>query len=225
MTFSIVARCPQSGQFAVAVSSSSPSVAARCGFARAGVGAVTTQNVTDPRLGPWALDLLEAGASATEARDIIVRNCTFPHYRQMSLIDRDGRAAVYSGSKALGLSAALCGVNIASAGNLLASKGVVEAIVRSFEQSEKSKELGARIIAAMKAGLAAGGEAGPVRSAGLQVVDQEAWPLADLRVDWDEAPITKLEELWTIWQPQMHDYVTRCLNPEAAPSYGVPGDE
>ena len=77
----------------------------------------------------------------------------------------------------------------------------------------------------MKAGLAAGGEAGPVRSAGLQGVAQEAWPLADLRVDWDEAPITKLEELWTIWQPQMHDYVTRCLNPEAAPSYGVPGDE
>jgi uncharacterized Ntn-hydrolase superfamily protein len=78
MTFSIVARCSRTGQFAVAVSSSSPAVAARCAFARAGVGAVTTQNVTDPRLGPWALDLMAAGASAEQARDTIVSRCTYP---------------------------------------------------------------------------------------------------------------------------------------------------
>lgn len=225
MTFSIVARCPRSGQFAVAVSSSSPAVAARCAFARAGVGAVTTQNVTDPRLGPWVLDLLASGASAAEARDIVVRNCTFPAYRQLTIIDRDGRTALWSGEQALGINATGEGRNVLSAGNLLASPAVPEAVVRSFEQSDGAEELGQRVIAAMQAGLAAGGEAGPVRSAGLIVVDREAWPVADLRVDWDDAPVTRLATLWTLWKPQMHDYVTRCLNPEAAPSYGVPGDE
>ncbi|NHN87238.1 DUF1028 domain-containing protein [Acetobacter conturbans] len=225
MTFSIVARCSRSGQFAVAVSSSSPAVAARCAFARAGVGAVTTQNVTDPRLGPWALDLMEAGASAAEARDIIVRNCTFPSYRQMSLIDREGRTALWSGEKSLGTNADFQGINAASAGNLLASADVPEAIVRSFEQSDPDMELGLRVVKAMQAGVQAGGEAGPIRSAGLLVVDREAWPLADLRVDEEADPVTRLHGLWSVWEPQMHDYVTRCLNPTDAPSYGVPGDE
>ena len=225
MTFSIVARCSRTGQFAVAVSSSSPAVAARCAFARAGIGAVTTQNVTDPRLGPWALDLMAAGASAEQARDIIISRCTYPAYRQMSLIDRDGRTALWSGEKALGLNAQFESVNVACAGNLLATEAVPEAIANSFTQSDPQQELGLRVIQAMQAGIAAGGEAGPVRSAGLLVVDREKWPLADLRVDWDEDPITRLRALWDVWAPQMHDYVTRCLNPEAAPSYGVPGDE
>ena len=84
---------------------------------------------------------------------------------------------------------------------------------------------GSGVIAAMQAGLAAGGEAGPIKSVGLIVVHEQAWPIADLRVDWDDAPLERLAELWAVWRPQMHDYVTRALNPAAAPSYGVPGDE
>lgn len=225
MTFSLVARCDRTGQFAVAVSSSSPSVAARCAFARAGVGAVTTQNVTDPRLGPWALDLMQSGATAMQARDIIVQSCSFADYRQMTLVDARGGVAQWSGPQALGVHAFYEGHGAVSAGNLLAHDGVPQAIVQAFETSDPSQELGARVIAAMQAGLAAGGEAGPVRSAGLLVVDTQAWPLADLRVDWADAPVQALAELWAVWQPQMHDYVTRCLNPVAAPSYGVPGDE
>jgi uncharacterized Ntn-hydrolase superfamily protein len=80
------------------------------------------------------------------------------------------------------------------------------------------------VIAALQAGLAAGGEAGPIFSAGLVLVDREDWPLADLRVDWHDEPLMELARLWDIWAPQMHDYVTRALNPAAAPSYGVPGD-
>jgi uncharacterized Ntn-hydrolase superfamily protein len=77
----------------------------------------------------------------------------------------------------------------------------------------------------MLAGLAAGGEAGPVKSAGMVVVDTQAWPIADLRVDWHDAPLAELTALWALWKPQMRDYVTRALNPSAAPTYGVPGDE
>ena len=76
----------------------------------------------------------------------------------------------------------------------------------------------------MQAGLAAGGEAGPVRSAGLLMVDRVPWPVADLRVDWHDAPIAELAQLWALWQPQLDAYVTRALDPDAAPSYGVPGE-
>ena len=74
--------------------------------------------------------------------------------------------------------------------------------------------------------MAAGGEAGPVHSAALKVAGELTWPLVDLRVDWaDEDPIGQLDALWQAYRPQMQDYVTRALDPTAAPSYGVPGDE
>ena len=76
-----------------------------------------------------------------------------------------------------------------------------------------------------EAGLAAGGEEGPVHSAALLVADEQPWPLVDLRVDWDERdPVAVLRDLWTAYQPQMQDYVTRALDPASAPAYGVPGD-
>ena len=79
-------------------------------------------------------------------------------------------------------------------------------------------------MAAMQAGLAGGGEAGPLRSAGLLIVDKEPWPMADLRVDWHDEPIAELARLWALWKPQIADYVRRALDPASAPSYGVPGD-
>lgn len=87
--------------------------------------------------------------------------------------------------------------------------------------------LGDRLIAALRAAVDAGGEAGPVHSAGLLIVDQQSWPLAELRIDWMEegCPIEAVAEAWRVYQPQAKAYVTRALNPLAAPSYGVPGDE
>ena len=87
-------------------------------------------------------------------------------------------------------------------------------------------ELGDRLIAAMQAGLAAGGEAGPVHSAGMQLCDAVPWPVADLRCDWTEGdPIAATAEAWRVYKPQLRDYVQRALDPTQAPSYGVPGDE
>ena len=114
--------------------------------------------------------------------------------------------------------------DVASGGNLLADAGVPAAIVRGFEAA--AGHLGDRLIAALRAGLDAGGEAGPVHSAGLRIVHRQDWPLADLRCDWtEECPIAALSALWDIYKPQMDAYVTRALDPRAAPSYGVPGDE
>jgi uncharacterized Ntn-hydrolase superfamily protein len=77
----------------------------------------------------------------------------------------------------------------------------------------------------MAAALEAGGEEGPVHSAGLLLVRDVPWPVADLRVDWSDGnPIVDLHRVWTIYEPQLEDYVARALNPTAAPSFGVPGD-
>ena len=95
-------------------------------------------------------------------------------------------------------------------------------MVNAFEQS--SGHLVQRLITTLETGIAAGGEEGPVRSAGVQVVHKVPWPVVDLRVDWDENPLPKLRTIWNEYQPQLEPYVTRALNPEAAPSYGVPGD-
>ena len=103
MPFSIVARCAKTGQFGMAVASSSPAVAARCAYARAGVGAAASQNVTDPRLGPAALDRLAAGLDAEAALDAVIGAAEHVEYRQLLIVDRDGNTAIHSGGKSLGI--------------------------------------------------------------------------------------------------------------------------
>lgn len=224
MTFSIVARCSRTGMFGVAVSSSSPAVAARCAYAQAKVGAVASQNVTDPTLGVRGLKLMAHGASAPEAIAILKRTGGHIDYRQVLAVDAAGASAIHSGSKALGIWTAARGENVACGGNLLANDRVPQAMVDAFLASEG--ELGDRIILVMRAALKAGGEAGPVRSAGMKLVRDVAWPVADLRCDWTEGcPIEEIAKLWDIYKPQLDAYVTRAINPSDAPSYGVPGDE
>ncbi len=224
MTFSLVARCVETGMFGVAVSSSSPAVAARCAYARAGVGAVASQNVTDPTLGPLALDLMEQGLSAEDAIAEVRKRGKFIEYRQVLAVDSTGRTAIHSGPNSLGIWTQALAQNVASGGNMLAHDGVPQAIVDAFLTS--TGHLGDRLIGAMRAGLAAGGEAGPVHSAGMKLVDKVSWPVADLRCDWtEECPIENIATAWEIYKPQLNAYIQRAIDPREAPSYGVPGDE
>ncbi len=224
MTFSLVARCAETGMFGVAISSSSPAVAARCSYTRAGVGAVASQNITDPSLGPFALDLMQGGMSASEAIMGVRDQGRFIEYRQVLVIDAAGQTAIHSGPNSLGIWTDAAGKDVISAGNLLANDGVPQAIVDGFEKA--TGHLGDRLIAAMRAGMSAGGEAGPVHSAGLQICDRVSWPVADLRCDWtDDCPIEAVATAWDVYKPQLEAYVQRALDPRAAPSYGVPGDE
>jgi uncharacterized Ntn-hydrolase superfamily protein len=223
MTFSLVARCRDTGAFGVVIASSSPAVAARCAHVRAGIGAVATQNVTDPRLGPAMLDAMAAGLSATAALARIIAAAPHPEFRQVLAVDAAGGTAIHSGPRALGVFAAAEAADCAAGGNLLADPGVPGAMARAF--SCASGDFGGRLVAALAAGREAGGEAGPVHSAGLLIARRQSWPWADLRVDWtDGDPVAGLADLWAIWAPQADAYVTRALNPDAAPSYGVPGD-
>ena len=223
MTFSILGRCPETGMLGMAVSSSSPCVAARCAHARAGVGVVASQNITDPSLGPRGLDLMAAGNSAGDTLAALLEGYPTAAYRQVGVIDAAGRTSWHSGEKTLGRHAEAAGTDCLALGNLLADDAVPAAMVAGFEAGGES--LADRLIAGMRAALAAGGEEGPVHSAGLVMVEAVAWPVADLRIDWSERdPIAELAELWNRWKPQQRDYVTRALDPSTAPAYGVPGD-
>lgn len=223
MTFSLIARCAKTGQFGMVISSSSPAVAARCAHVRAGVGAVASQNITDPALGPLLLDALAKAMPAEQALHSVTEGRQHIDYRQLLVIDASGRTAIHSGLQVLGIWAEAQGKDCASGGNLLANPGIPAAMIAGFETS--SGHLGDRLIAALKAGLAAGGEAGPVHSAGLKIADKLDWPLVDLRIDWSDTPIEALETAWEIYRPQMAAYVQRAQDPTKAPSYGVPGDE
>ena len=222
MTLSLAGRCAETGMLGAAVTSSSICVASRCLFTRAGVGAGLTQNVTDPSLGVQMLDLLEAGADANTAISQVVAEANHIEWRQLVLLDSSGSFALHTGEKVLGRHATAEGKQCVAAANLLVNEEVPQTMVTAFEQS--SGHLAQRLITALEAGIAAGGEEGPVRSAGVQVVHKVSWPVVDLRVDWDENPLPKLRTIWNEYQPQLEPYVTRALNPEAAPSYGVPGD-
>ncbi|GAB3447714.1 DUF1028 domain-containing protein [Insolitispirillum peregrinum] len=225
MTFSVLGRCGRTGQMGMAISSSSPAVAARCAWAEAGVGVVATQNITDPALGAKGLAAMAGGADAGQALAQLVASAPFIDYRQLLLLDATGQTAQFSGTQTLGTHAVAEGEQVICGGNMLASPMVPAAMVAAFE-ADPDLLLPERLLRALEAGLAAGGEAGPVHSAGLLVVDQDCWPLVELRVDWqDDAPLAAVRKAWQIYQPQMTDYVMRAKDPRQAPGYGVPGDD
>ena len=223
MTFSIVARIEDARMFGIAIASSSPAVAARCVHARAGVGAVATQSLTDPALGPRILDALERGVEAAAALDRAVRATAFGAYRQLAVIGRHGVPVVHSGAQTLGTASAACGTHAAAAGNLLARAEVPAAMVGGFERA--TGHIGARLLCALRAGLEAGGEVTPVHSAGLLILRELSWPIVDLRVDWSDAdPVAELASIWDRYAPQIEDYVQRAQDPATAPGFQVPGD-
>ena len=224
MTFSLVARCKETGMLGTAVTSSSPAVAARCSYTRSNVGAVSTQNVTDPSLGKKSLDFLETGLTSIQVVEKIKSTNKHLEYRQVLIIDSKGNTAIHSGNNSLGMWSEAIGDNVISAGNLLANKEVTKVIVSAFEQNKG--HLADRMLAGLKAGLDAGGEEGPIHSAGIKISHQVSWPIIDLRCDWTEdCPITKLFEIWKVYKPQVDDYLQRAMDPIGAPSYGVPGDK
>lgn len=226
MTFSLLLHDPDTGEFGAAIASSSPAVSARCLNLADGIGGVNSQNVTDPRLGNRILDEMSSGKPAQSALDSVVAatDAASIAYRQLLVIDGSGDTAAHSGAEALGIFGARTEKNAVAGGNMLRSLDVLDAFIDTALSSTGGIEH--RLFEAFRAAFAAGGEAGPVHSAGLAVVSDAGWRVTDLRVDWAENdPIGQLGELLDIWMPQREDYIARGLNPVASPSYGVPGDE
>ncbi|MDO6461590.1 DUF1028 domain-containing protein [Granulosicoccaceae sp. 1_MG-2023] len=222
MTFSLAGFCPETGMLGCVISSSSICVASRCAFARSGTGVALTQNITNPDLGPLALDLLDKGMAPEPVLEALGEADTDVRWRQLGVLDTQGRGATFSGSEALGIYATAQGSNCIAMGNLLANDQVPEAMTAAF--SAAGGPLAERLLTALEAALEAGGELGPVHSAGLLMYAAPQWPVVDLRVDWHISPISELRMIWENYKPQLDSYVTRAKDPANAESYGVPGD-
>ena len=168
------------------------------------------------------LSLLAEGVSVEEAINAAVQSTPYAQYRQLALINNQGSTGLFTGDKVLGCFSSAEGKHCVAAGNLLDNESVPAEMVKSFESSTAS--FARRVLDALNAGVEAGGEAGPLHSAGLLIGGEVSWPLAELRIDWDDDPIAKMYAGWEVYEPQINDYVTRALDPNEAPSYGVPGD-
>jgi len=222
MTLSVAAWDQTTGQFGAAISSSSISVASRCLHWRPGIGIALSQNITDPRLGQRMLSLLAEGVSVDDAVKATVQSTPYSQYRQLALVGGDGNTGLFTVDKVLGCFSSAKGRHCVAAGNLLDNEDVPTAMIENFENSSGS--FAKRVLDALKAGSDAGGEAGPLHSAGMLIGGNLSWPIAELRIDWDDDPIAKMFVGWAVYEPQIDDYVTRALDPSEAPSYGVPGD-
>jgi uncharacterized Ntn-hydrolase superfamily protein len=217
MTFSLVGRCARTGMLGAAVTTSSLAVGARCPYAKANVGAVLSQSFTDPRLGPLALDLLEQGRTAEQAMAVIVADTPQRDWRQIAIIDRHGGTAAVSGASVGPEKAEAHGKDCVAVANIVRSRGVPPAMIRAFE-ANPDESLARRLIAALVAGEAAGGEFQPVVSAALLLVHREPFPYISLRVDQHASPIAELSRLLSLYEGDADLYVMRAVNPESAPS-------
>ncbi|MFI8951400.1 DUF1028 domain-containing protein [Streptomyces sp. NPDC053750] len=223
MTFSLVVRDGE--RFGIAAGSSSPAVAARVSHLRPGVGAATSQNITDPTLGTSLLEALADHGDAERALADVTgaaRNAETIAYRQLTVLGRSGPGFAHSGSRTLGKHASATADGAVAAGNMLSGEHIPGVLLDAYAAA--TGELEERLLTAMKAAVAAGGEEGPEYSAGLAVVADVGWRVTDLRVDWAEDPVDRLGDLLDVWLPQRDDYVRRGLDPATSPSYGVPGD-
>ena len=223
MTLSLVVRDGE--RFGIVACSSSPAVAARVAHLRPGVGAAASQNITDPTLGTTLLERLADHGDAERALTEVTgaaRNAKTIEYRQLTVLGRSGAGFAHSGSRTLGKHASATADGAVAAGNMLSGEHIPGVFLDAYAAA--TGELEERLLTALKAAVAAGGEEGPVYSAGLAVVADMGWRVTDLRVDWAEGPVDRLSELLDVWLPQRDDYVRRGLDPASAPSYGVPGD-
>ena len=194
------------------ITTSSPAVGSRCLYARHGVGVVLTQNRTDPRLGPRGIALLAGGCSAAATIAALVASTDEADWRQLAALDGTGAGAHFSGGHIKSKHAGIVGIDCVAAGNILRDPGVPASMVAAFEAAA-DLAFPERLLAALEAGDAAGGEERALRSAALLVVHDQSFPYVDLRVDAADAPIAVLRSLWTEYAPMADEYVTRALEP------------
>ncbi|SEP94860.1 Uncharacterized conserved protein, Ntn-hydrolase superfamily [Faunimonas pinastri] len=212
MTFSLNALDRETGMFGIAVASSSIAVGNRCPWARAGAGAVSTQHRTDIRCGPLGLDLLAQGFTASEVVALLVAGSDQPDLRQFAAVDREGGTAFFNGPGIESINTAHQGDACVSVGNFMVNETVTAEMIRGYEASGASL-FAERLLDGLDAGVTAGGETQPAMAAALLIVDRHAWPLVDLRVDFELNPATKLRKLWTAYEPLVERFITQVLRP------------
>lgn len=197
-TFSIVAYDPETKELGIAVASKFPAVGGVVPWAKAGVGAIATQSAANTTYGPEGLALLEKGATAREALEFVTRKDRRKEFRQVGMVDAQGKVATFTGARCNSWAGGKMGKNYAAQGNLLTGPEVVDAMAKAFEAS--SGKLSHRLLGALEAGQKAGGDKRGQQSAALLIV-REKWGYAglndrfrDVRVDNHETPIPELRK-------------------------------
>lgn len=199
MTWSIVAHDPSTGAFAVAVTTCAFAVGARCPAVRAGVGAVCSQSMTNSYLGPAILDAMARGLSPKAAIESALAGDDGAGIRQVHAIDRQGRTAAWTGKNCVEWAGHMTGTGFAVAGNMLAGAAVVEQTYSQF-QTAAHLPLAERLVAALDAGEAAGGDKRGRQSAALVLTTTEDFPDINLRVDDHAVPLQELRRLLALWR-------------------------
>lgn len=194
MTFSIIARCPRSGQFGVAAATPMPAVGKLLSHAAAGVGAVATQAQVNPYLGLDGLALLRQGYTAQQALDHLKTTDPCMALRQCAVIDRHGDSLCWTGEQCIPWAGSLAGEQFSVQGNRLVGPQVLEAVASAFTQAQ-AQPLIERLIAALAAGDDCGGDRHGESSAVIYVVDREDYPLWDIRVDHHLDPVAEVRRL------------------------------
>lgn len=219
MTFSILARDPSNGRFGVAVATCHLAVGSTVPHIRSGVGAVATQAHTNPYLGICGLERMEQNRDAETVLASLLRDDPQMEHRQLHLIDACGRTAGWTGSECGPYASHRCHPDLAVAGNFLAGEAVLLVMEEAFLLSDPSWKLGRRLLSALRAGEEAGGDlrSPHATSAALQVSGEAAFPLLDLRVDFEERAVDSLMALYErsqqLWVQQWRDSFAELPNP------------
>jgi uncharacterized Ntn-hydrolase superfamily protein len=198
MTWSIVAHDPATGAFAVAVTTCAFAVGASCPFVRSGVGAVSTQSFTNRYLGPAILDAMQRGLSPTAAIESALAGDDGRGIRQVHAVDRHGRAAAFTGRNCVEWAGDRPGRGFSVAGNMLAGEAVVADTFATFVAHD-GQPLAERLMAALDAGEAAGGDKRGRQSAALLLTTTEDFPDINIRVDDHPSPLEELRRLYGMW--------------------------
>ncbi len=197
MTWSILAKDPETGAFGVAVTTKFFAVGALCPHGAAQMGALATQAFVNPLYGPDGLRLLAEGRSAEEIVAILTAADPGREVRQLHVIDRDGRTAAHTGRECVDWCGHLTDQGVSVAGNMLASPAVIEATLDTFKR-RKDLPFAERLMSALEAGQAQGGDKRGKQSAALKVWRTEPYPVLDLRVDDHAEPLEELRRLYGV---------------------------
>lgn len=214
MTWSIIAR-DEDGTLGIAIASRAFAVGALCPYVRSRTGAVATQALVNPHLGPLALDFLAYGASAEDALSLSLARDIGQAQRQIHLIDAHGNTAAHTGADCIETCGHVAGPHMSVAGNMLANERVLAETARAYLAAHE-KPFALRLIEAMQAGQDAGGDRRGQQAAALLVYRDEDYPLLDIRVDDHLAPLTELRRLYEVSFERFQGFLG-CLPSRARP--------
>lgn len=205
-TFSITARCKETGQLGIAVSTARPCVGSLVPHILPNVGAVATQAQVNPYFGIDGIRYLQEGKTAQEVLEALQNDDEDYHLRQVAIVDAQGNAVAFTGDNTVSWAGHYVGDQFAIAGNMLVGEDTIQAMAESFSASEGGF-LPKRLLDALIAGQLAGGDKRGKQSAALYVVDKEAYPLCDIRADEHQDPVTELKRIYEIWEDQLFPYL------------------